>query len=129
MKQEKDYSEHDRIEDALIAVGHINLSEIEIEEAKIAAGCGIADEIYEKIMNDYAQSSGYNDKTDVIGSSQFLRLFHRLTDCLRKRGYSINDLSEELKNNINSITAPIETRIELNSMKKFRKSLRKFNRR
>ena len=129
MKQDKEYSEHDRIEDALIAAGHINLCEIEIEEAKIAAGCAIADEIYEEIMNEYVSSNMYNDETDTVGSAQFLRLFHHLAQCLRKCGYSINVLSEELKHNIKPIVAPIETRIELNSMKKFRRSLRKFNRR
>ncbi len=68
------------------------------EDALIAAGFQRADEIYENIMNEYNQSGWYNDETDVIGSSQFLGLFHHFAECLFLRGWTKDNLNNEILN-------------------------------
>lgn len=84
MKQDKDYY-----------IGS-EASRTTKEDCLIAFGLDKADKIYEDIMNEYYQSNGYNDETDVIGSNQFLSLFHYFAKCLVERGWNKRDLNKEI---------------------------------
>ena len=68
------------------------------EDCLIECGLQRADKIYENIMNEYATSGWYNDETDVIGSSQFLSLFTYFAECLFERGWTKDDLNNEISN-------------------------------
>ena len=68
------------------------------EDCLIESGLRRADKIYENIMNEYATSGWYNDETDVIGSSQFLSLFTYFAECLFERGWTKDDLNNEISN-------------------------------
>ena len=68
------------------------------EDCLIESGLQRADKIYENIMNEYVTSGWYNDETDVIGSSQFLSLFTYFAVCLFERGWTKDDLNNEISN-------------------------------
>ena len=68
------------------------------EDCLIESGLQRADKIYENIMCEYYQSGRYNDDTDVIGSSQFLSLFSYFAECLYERGWTKDDLNNEISN-------------------------------
>lgn len=97
-----------------------------IDETLVLSGCDKANKIYDELLDEVGKTGWYCDETGVICESQFLSLFNKFAFCLIKRGWSQYDLIEELKDTVerNKFAVEPQDKFIVNSMKKFRQSLR-----